>query len=301
MRPALAFAALLALSLSALAQDCPPGALGPVRVQKLGTQGGVQVGLKTYPATVPLADHEVILTFDDGPDPKTTPAILDALKAQCVTATFFAIGRQADAFPDLLRREAAEGHNVAYHTYTHPQPTMRDLPAAFSRADILKGIIANERAAYGLEGTPDDLSDIKLHAPFFRYTGFADTADLNGWFAANGIAVFSVDIWASDWIPMTADQEFKLILARLEARKKGMLLFHDNKQWTADMMPRFLAGLKARGYKVVQVEAAPGTGPLESAPLGWRNETARSVEAIGWKAGTPPAKSSFEVKPAPLE
>ena len=261
----------------------------------------MRVGWKTYPDTVPLADHEVILTFDDGPDPKTTPAILDALKAQCVTATFFAIGKQADAFPDLLKREAAEGHNVAYHTYTHPQPTMRDLPAAFARADILKGIVANERAAYGLEETPDDLAKIKLHAPFFRYTGFADTADLNGWFAANGIAVFSVDIWASDWIPMTPDQELKLILARLEARKKGMLLFHDNKTWTAAMMPRFLAELKTRGYRVVQIEAAPGTGPLEPAPPGWRNETARSVEAIRSKAGTAPLKSSFVVKPAPLE
>jgi peptidoglycan/xylan/chitin deacetylase (PgdA/CDA1 family) len=301
MRPALALAALLGLSLPAAAADCPPDALGPSRVQKLGTQGGVEVGLKTYPATVPLADHEVILTFDDGPDPKTTPAILDALKAQCVEATFFAIGKQADAYPDVLKREAAEGHNVAYHTYTHPQPTMRDLPAAFSRADILKGVIAVERAAYGLEGTPDELSKIKMHAPFFRYTGFADTADLNGWFAANGIAVFSVDLWASDWIPMTADQELKLILARLEARKKGMLLFHDNKPWTAEMMPKFLAALKARGYKVVHVEAGPGSGPVEAAPPGWRNETARSVEAIKWKAGKPPAKAEFEVKPAPLE
>jgi peptidoglycan/xylan/chitin deacetylase (PgdA/CDA1 family) len=300
MRPALALAALLGLTLPAAA-DCAPDALGPSRVQKLGTQGGVEVGLKTYPATVPLADHEVILTFDDGPDPKTTPAILDALKAQCVKATFFAIGKQADAYPDVLKREAAEGHNVAYHTYTHPQPTMRDLPAAFSRADILKGVIAVERAAYGLEGTPDELSKIKMHAPFFRYTGFADTADLNGWFAANGIAVFSVDLWASDWIPMTADQELKLILARLEARKKGMLLFHDNKPWTAEMMPKFLAALKARGYKVVHVEAGPGSGPVEAAPPGWRNETARSVEAIKWKAGKPPAKAEFEVKPAPLE
>ena len=301
MRLALALAALLALRLTAFAQDCPPGALGPVRVQKLGTQGGVQVGLKTYPATVPLADHEVILTFDDGPDPKTTPAILDALKAQCVEATFFAIGKQADAYPELLKRAASEGHNVAYHTYTHPQPTMRDLPAAVSRADILKGVIANERAAYALEGDPDDLSKIKLHAPFFRYTGFADTADLNGWFAANGIAVFSVDIWASDWIPMTPDQEFKLIMARLEARKKGMLLFHDNKAWTAQMMPRFLAELKTRGYHVVQVQATAGSGPLEPAPPGWRNETARSVEAIKGKAGSPPLKSSFEVKRPPLE
>jgi hypothetical protein len=67
------------------------------------------------------------------------------------------------------------------------------------------------------------------------------------------------------------------------------------------MMPKFLAALKARGYKVVHVEAGPGSGPVEAAPPGWRNETARSVEAIKWKAGKPPAKAEFEVKPAPLE
>ncbi len=61
----------------------------------VGTQGGLEVGLKTYPRTLPLADHEVVLTFDDGPLPATTGKLLDALKAQCVRATFFMVGRMA--------------------------------------------------------------------------------------------------------------------------------------------------------------------------------------------------------------
>ena len=80
----------------------------------------------------------MILTFDDGPDPTYTPMVLAALADQCVRATFFAIGRKADAPPELMRREVEEGHKVAFHTYTHPQPTLRYMSAAAARADILK-------------------------------------------------------------------------------------------------------------------------------------------------------------------
>jgi peptidoglycan/xylan/chitin deacetylase (PgdA/CDA1 family) len=279
MKRWLIFAAISAVCLAsgAFAAECGPDKLGVSRVLKVGTEGGLEVGWKTYRATLPLADHEVILTFDDGPDPIYTPKILDALAAQCVRATFFAIGAKVDAAPELVKREAAEGHNVAYHTYTHPQPTMRDMPAAVARADVVKGITAVERAAYG--ESAEDFAKLKLHAPFFRYTGFADTAGLREFFAANNIATFSVDIWASDWLKMTPEQELKLILGRLEKARKGMLLFHDDKPWTAAMLPRFLSELKARGYRVVQIEAGPGHGPTEQAPPGWRLETARPVAA----------------------
>jgi peptidoglycan/xylan/chitin deacetylase (PgdA/CDA1 family) len=275
-----AFAAIAAvwLAQAASAAECGPDKLGVARVQKVGTEGGLEVGWKTYHATLPLADHEVILTFDDGPDPVYTPQVLEALAAQCVRATFFDIGAKVDASPELAKREAAEGHNVAFHTYTHPQPTMRDMPAPAARADVMKGIVAVERAAYGQSA--DDFDKLKLHAPFFRYTGFADTADLRDFFAAHNIASFSVDLWASDWLKMTPDQELKLILGRLEKARKGMLIFHDNKPWTAAMLPRFLAELKARGYRVVQIEAGPGRGPVEEAPANWRPETAHSVAAL---------------------
>ncbi len=297
--------ALLAVA-SARAADCGPDKLGVARVQKVGTQGGLDVGWKTYRDTIPLADHEVILTFDDGPDPVTTPQVLDALKAQCVRATFFAIGRNADATPGLLRREVEEGHNVAHHTYTHPQPTLRYMTPETARADILKGMIAVERAAYGQDfakSEPDDLAKLKLHTPFFRFPGFADTPDLRDWFARNNVAIFGVDIWASDWIRMTPDEELKLIFSRLERARKGMILLHDNKPWTAAMMPRFLAELKQRGYRVVQMEPGPGHGPTEQAPAGWRSETERTISSIKPRAerAATKAATSFEVRPAPQE
>ena len=249
----------------------------------------------------------MILTFDDGPDAVTTPQILAALADQCVRATFFDIGAKVDALPLLARREVEEGHTVAHHTYTHPQPTLRYMSEAAARADILKGMIAVERAAYGEDfsaGEPTDLRQLKLHTPFFRFPGFADTADLRDWFAANNVGVFGVDLWASDWIEMTPEEELKLILGRLEGPKRGMLLFHDNRQWTADMMPAFLKELKRRGYRVVHMVPGPGDGPTVDAPPGWVSETERSIGALkprlekGARA-TPPGP--IAVKPAPVE
>jgi len=303
-----AFAISLAASAAAAADEaCGPDKLGTERVAEVGTQGGLTVGLKTYPSAIPLADHEVILTFDDGPDQRTTPEVLRALADQCVRATFFDIGRKVDELPALARREVEEGHNVAHHTYTHPQPTLTFMSESAARADILKGMIAVERAAYGVDfsaGEPTDLSGLKLHAPFFRFPGFADTADLRSWFADNNVGIFGTDLWASDWVPMTPEQELKLIMGRLEKAGRGMLLFHDNRQWTADMMPAFLAELKKRGYRVVHIVAGPGTGPTTPAPAGWISETGRVTGALKPRLDkTAPARPAgpFPVLPAPVE
>jgi peptidoglycan/xylan/chitin deacetylase (PgdA/CDA1 family) len=268
---------------TAAAAECGPDKLGTSRIVEVGTEGGLAIGFKTYPKEIPLADHEVILTFDDGPEAATTPKVLDALAAECVRVTFFDIGRKVEATPELARREAVDGHNVAHHTYTHPQPTLRYMGDREARADILRGMIAVERAAYGADfsaGEPKDLTGLKLHAPFFRFPGFADTPDLKAWFAANNVGIFSTDLWASDWIEMTPQVELNLIMARLEAVKRGMILLHDNHQWTADMLPRFLRELKLRGYHVVHVVAGLGQGVTVDAPTGWVSETERSIDRL---------------------
>jgi peptidoglycan-N-acetylglucosamine deacetylase len=277
------FAAWLALSLvplPGLGAECAPDRLGVSRVVAVGTQGGLAVGFKTYPREIPLADHEVILTFDDGPEAATTPQVLDALAAQCVRATFFAIGAKVEAAPELARREAAEGHTIAHHTYSHPQPTLRYMGAAQARADILRGMIAIERTVYGADfsaGEPGDLGALKLHTPFFRFPGFADTADLRAWFAANNVGIFGADLWANDWVEMTPEVEFNVIMGRLDAAGRGMILLHDNHSWTAQMLPRFLRELKLRGYHVVHMVAGPGVGATTDAPPGWTSETERAL------------------------
>jgi peptidoglycan/xylan/chitin deacetylase (PgdA/CDA1 family) len=283
MRIAAALTALLAGSSPGRAANCGPDALGTSRIIEIGAQGGLEVGLKTYPRTIPLADHEVILTFDDGPAAKTTPQILSALAKECVRATFFEIGRNAEGLPAIARREVLEGHTVAHHTYSHPQPTLRFMSDAAARTDILKGMIAVEKAAYGQDfsgGAPKDLKDLTLHAPFFRFPGFADTEDLRRWFAANNVGVFSVDFWAADWIKMTPQEELDLVMRRLERLGKGMLLLHDNHQWTADMVPMLLRELKAKGYRVVHMIPGSGQAPTVPAPKGWFSETDRVINAL---------------------
>ena len=308
MRIVGALAAIVLGASAAGAQECGPDKLGTSRVVEVGTEGGLEVGLKTYPRTIPLADHEVILTFDDGPAAKTTPEILSALADECVRATFFEIGRNAEGLPQIARREVMEGHTVAHHTWSHPQPTLRFMSDAAARADVLRGMIAVEKAAYGQDfsaGEPKDLKDLKLHAPFFRFPGFADTQDLRDWFAANNVGIFGVDLWASDWIKMTPEAELRLVMSRLERNgHKGMLLLHDNHQWTADMVPMLLRELKAKGYRIVHMVPGPGNGPTVPAPKGWSSETERVIGALRPRLDKSAARfgdGPFPVKPAPTE
>ena len=112
-----AVAALIAWTTAAQAADCPrQGTLGTSRILSVDAATTPRVGLKEYPQTLPLEDHEVVLTFDDGPWPPTTPRVLAALAQQCARATFFLIGKPASEHPDLVRRIAAEGHTIGHHT-----------------------------------------------------------------------------------------------------------------------------------------------------------------------------------------
>jgi len=228
---------------------CPgnPDALGTARTLAVDAATLPRVGRKHFPQTLPLAPKEVVLTFDDGPEPGTTPRVLDALKRECVRATFFLLGRNAAAAPALARRELAEGHTVAHHSFAHPLLAHMSLAAA--DAEVERGIAAVERAAYGDAGA-------KPRTPFFRFPGFASSPALLARMQARGLVVFGADAWASDWNPMSPAQQLALTLARLDAAHGGIVLFHDTKSQTAAMLPAFLRALKSRGYKVVHVVPA---------------------------------------------
>lgn len=254
-------------------ESCGPDALGTSRTLVVGTRGGPEIGLKTYPRTLPLRDHEVALTFDDGPSAKTTPLVLDALQHECVKATFFLIGRNAQGLPALVKREVAEGHTVGNHTFSHPAITLRRMTAAAAEADIDRGFKADDIAAYGTAGEAP-------RVPFFRFPGFADTPELDAWLTSRNVAVFGADLWASDWLMMTPAAELTLVMGRLEKSKGGIILFHDTKSSTARMLPAFLRALKANGYHIVQL--VPGDGMLETrpAPAGWSSETDRIINQV---------------------
>src|SRR5471030_2908411 len=110
------------IPLAASAAPCPGNqqALGTERVLEVDAKTTPRVGRKHFPATLPLHAKELVLTFDDGPWLGTTPKVLDALKHECVRATFFLLGKNVEPHPELARRELAEGHSVGHHNYSHP-------------------------------------------------------------------------------------------------------------------------------------------------------------------------------------
>jgi peptidoglycan/xylan/chitin deacetylase (PgdA/CDA1 family) len=230
---------------AAQAADCPrQGTLGTSRVLSVDVASTPRVGLKKFPQTLPLRDHEVVLTFDDGPWPRTTARVLAALAQECVRATFFQIGKSASEHPDLVRRIAAEGHTVGHHTWSH-RSLARIKPGAATE-EIDHGISAVEMALHGVATTTPS-------TPFFRFPGFESTPATLDLLRARGIVVFGADFWAGDWNRMTPKQELKLITDRLRAARKGIILFHDTKVQTAAMLPAFLRYLKANGYHIVHV------------------------------------------------
>lgn len=249
-RPLIA-AGLLALlcATGARAETCPrPDALGVSRVLPV-TVGpeGLFVGTKSYPETLPLADHEIVLTFDDGPSGKVTDAVLAALAAECTKATFFIVGDAAAAHPDQLRREAAAGHTIGHHSQTHV--IMTKVPDAAGWADIERGWHTVDAILSGHAGD-------RPATPFFRYPGFAATKPLSDRLIERRVAVFGADFWGSDWNKSTPDALLKLSLERIEARGRGIFLLHDTHDYTAAMLPAFLRELKARGYRIVHIVPA---------------------------------------------
>jgi len=232
---------------AAKAADCERGVLGTSRVLTIEAKTTPQIG-KPFASTLPLDSHEVVLTFDDGPRSTTTAHVLDVLAGQCVRATFFVVGQNGVAHPDLLRRERAEGHTIGYHTWSHP--LLNRVPPGVAEAEIDHGIDAVERVLYGASERAPPIR-------FFRFPGLASTPPLLDRLAARGIVSFGADLWASDWRPMTPDAELKLVMQRLNTLGRGIVLLHDTKAQTAAMLPAFLEALREQNFRVVTVVPAP--------------------------------------------
>ena len=229
------------------AAECPrEGVLGTFRVLKVDAAAYPRVGLKSFPQTLPLRDKEVVLTFDDGPSLSTTPKVLDTLARECVRATFFLIGKHAAAYPELVRRIAAEGHSIGYHTWSHR--SLKRIPQSEAPEEIDRGIAAVEKALHGVATTTPSTQ-------FFRFPGLESTPETLSRLQSRGIVVFSADLWASDWNKMTPEQELDLLTRRLNRARKGIILLHDPKAHTAAMLPAFLRYLREHDYHVVHLLA----------------------------------------------
>ena len=249
--------ALAGATASALAADCSgnPDALGTSRVIIVDPAEHPRIGAMQYHESLPLEDKEVVLTFDDGPVPPYTNRVIETLAAECVKATFFMVGRQARAFPDMVRRVYNEGHTVASHSQNHPLIFTR-LPMAGAENEIEQGR-ASVAAALG---------DERALAPFFRFPGLGRSNAIEEYLAAQGIMTWSADFLADDWRHITAQQVLTRALDRLDRKGKGVLLLHDIQPRTALALPVLLKALKARGYRIVHVVPSGPDRPKTVAP-----------------------------------
>src|SRR5271163_4712123 len=111
--PAVVAATLLTVG-AAAASECPgnPDAIGTSRTIVVDPLEHPRLGSMQYHETLPLEDHEVVLTFDDGPLPPKTNHILEILAHECVKATFFLVGKMATTYPNVVHEIAAAGHTI---------------------------------------------------------------------------------------------------------------------------------------------------------------------------------------------
>ena len=226
----------------------------------------------------------VSLSFDDGPDPKYTPEVLDILKARRVPASFFVVGVEAEQSPDLLRREYAEGHTIGNHTYSHPNmavvsaertrlelaATLRIIEHTTGRSTILF------RPPYNADSEPQTIDEVIpiLRAQEAGYLSIGERID------------------PRDWQPgITVDAILADILA--EKDEGNIILLHDgggNRSATVQALPRIIDTMRAQGYRFVSIGDLIGKTRDQVMPLPPANEL-RWAEIEGQAFGT---KSNFK-------
>lgn len=275
-RARLVLIAGLAVAGPAMATECGPEAIGTSRTIEVDPAAFPRVGDMQYRQTLPLAEKEVVLTFDDGPWPPMTTRVLDILRSHCVKATFFLIGRNVKAFPTVALRTALEGHTVAAHSQTHPY---------FQRLSFGHGVREIEDSFRTIAAAIEP-AGVKP-APFFRFPGLISTNTFENYLRTQGIASIATDLLASDWfrrLQKHPDQIFDRAIARLEARGSGILLLHDVKIPTVLMLPDLLKWLKENGYKIVHMVPAAGAGvKFEPAPAVAEKEKAAPAKQAALK------------------
>jgi cellulose synthase/poly-beta-1,6-N-acetylglucosamine synthase-like glycosyltransferase/peptidoglycan/xylan/chitin deacetylase (PgdA/CDA1 family)/spore germination protein YaaH len=226
-------------------------------------------------------DHEIALTFDDGPDSRWTPAILDTLKSRHVTATFFLIGDQVLGNYSLTRRIMREGHEIGNHTFTHPN--MAETSRWWTRlqidatARLFEAILGRRTILFRTPylgdndpSTPDELVPVT-------------TATALGYITAG----LSVD--AQDWQrTMTADDIVRNVLSGREHGREhdagNIVLLHDgggDRARTVAVLGRLIDSLRARGDTIVSLGKLAGLAPdAVMPPITGRGSFARLVELV---------------------
>jgi len=234
-----------------IAPSCPgnPDAIGISRVVEIDTTGGPGFGFEHFKAHDFLREGEIVLTFDDGPWPKNTPAVLQALAANCTKAIFFPIGLHATYHPEILKQVAAAGHAIGSHTWCHQDLSKTKGHCLMNgkmetveynpKDEIEKGISAVHWAV----GAPT--------APYFRFPALRQPPELIDYLGKRNIAIFSADLDSFDFKMRKPEQVKQSVLSKLKKNGKGIVLMHDFQHATAEAAMDLLKELKLAGYKVV--------------------------------------------------
>ncbi|HWV97906.1 MAG TPA: polysaccharide deacetylase family protein [Xanthobacteraceae bacterium] len=239
-----------------------PDALGIGRIVEIDTTGGPGFGFEHFKQLDFLREKEVVLTFDDGPWPNNTPAVLKALADQCTTGIFFAIGKHATYHPEILRQVAAAGHTIGAHTWSHANLNGKKMTEAMAKEEIEKGFSA---VKWALGAAP---------APFFRFPALQHPPAMVTYLGTRNIAMFSCDIDSFDFKSRNPQQVIDTVMKKLDRLGKGIILMHDFQKHTAEALPELLRRLKAGGYKVVKMRPK---APVETVPQ-YDEELLKSVK-----------------------
>jgi cellulose synthase/poly-beta-1,6-N-acetylglucosamine synthase-like glycosyltransferase/peptidoglycan/xylan/chitin deacetylase (PgdA/CDA1 family)/spore germination protein YaaH len=213
-------------------------------------------------------DHPglIALTFDDGPDPRWTPRILDILKQENAPSTFFVIGKNGQAYPDLIRRIVNEGHELGNHTFTHPN--LGQIPGPMTDLELN----ATQRLIESLTGR----STVLFRPPYFGDAEADTPEEVEPAIRAEklGYIMVGLRIDPDDWqLPVTADEIVQRTLKRAldtnpETRGQVVLL-HDSggdREATVQALPRIIRELRARGFKFVLTSELAGISRDQAMP-----------------------------------
>jgi peptidoglycan/xylan/chitin deacetylase (PgdA/CDA1 family) len=218
-----------------------PNALGIARVVEIDTTGGPGFGFEHFKQLDFLRDHEVVLTFDDGPWPINTPSVLKTLADECTTGIFFPIGKHATYYPEILKQVAAAGHTVGAHTWSHANLNDKKLTEEQRKDEIEKGFSA---VKWALGTSP---------APFFRFPALQHPPEMVTYLGTRNVGIFSCDLDSFDFKASKPTTVVDTVMKKVDKLGKGIILMHDFQKHTAEALPELLRRLKAGGYKVVKM------------------------------------------------
>jgi peptidoglycan-N-acetylglucosamine deacetylase len=212
---------------------------------KLGVERTITVTVDTGSIETLLNDREVVLTFDDGPDPRRTLPVLDQLDLQCTKATFFLLGEQADRHPDIIREIGRRGHSMGGHSWSHANLTTLTTEAA--HGEVSTGMDAVNAALSGTGAT----------TIMFRFPFVATNAELSADVREMGLLEVGVTADGADWTKNRPEASVEMILQKLGlAGRKGVILLHDPFDRSDERVSLLLSRLKQDGYKVVALGSA---------------------------------------------